>query len=464
MRPAEMIPGGARLSIPPASRCEVERLSRRAAAFQRRESAAVVNGVSRNLPAPIQVSLCPESPWSVVSENPGLRIWVIPLQADAAMLRLGLARLDLPGTTRMSVSGTGDSVSFGLELAGDDGVLWTPTLSGWNGSLEIRIPQEDLPPNAAEPSFELRWVLELFSSGPGDPVSSNHGYVDAIGVREEDFPNIVHLRNAIATFWFTLPSQDPERRPLWVSLQGTGSLVNNSQEDGTAYFLTSNHCFLAALGANEERTVRPGEYPSFEAFWNHTSANGSTVLEVSRAEELYRLPRSNGATLLTADMSNDFALLKLRNLPGGGCRVFLGWQAGPIEERELHRVSHPYGLPQTYSKHWRLLAEETLEGLDVTSSRVRASRPPSLFHYSVPLVGRVSPGSSGAPLVTRDLKIAGHLWGACRRIRDHLAVDGTFSYTYGKTRKWLDPGGQGQVSFASLQRGELPERLLRNSL
>jgi hypothetical protein len=238
-------------------------------------------------------------------------------------------------------------------------------------------------------------------------------------------------------FWFNRRWRTAER-PAQIAFKGTGALVNSSHGDGVPYLLTANHPFLfhrSALSCGT--TARLGVYESFEAFWDYDR-------DLSR--DLHSLPRSRGATLLAADEANDFALLRLHELPAGGRgRTFLGWRAEPVEDIELHRVSHPYSRPQTYSRHRRLQSGETSDAFDVVGSRCCACRPLELFLHSTILEGELGPGSSGAPLVTADLEIAGQLWGICERGGTPFAIDGRFTHTYPQAREWLDPLGYGQA-------------------
>jgi hypothetical protein len=243
---------------------------------------------------------------------------------------------------------------------------------------------------------------------------------------------IAGLSGAVALFGFRVGGGAGSR----VSLVGTGALLNSTGGEGSPFFLTARHHFLFGSAA-----VRLGAYEGFEAFWDYVDGG-----DTARAGELEGLPRSRGAVLLAADEANDFALLRLREAPAGPHgRTWLGWRAAPETERELYRVSHPYHLSQAWSRHRRLLPAETSDRFEAASARCCGRRPARFFHHST-WDGALGPGSSGAPLVTSDLRVAGQLWGVCERGGKPFAIDGTFAHTYPCARRWLDPRGLGEVA------------------
>lgn len=237
------------------------------------------------------------------------------------------------------------------------------------------------------------------------------------------------LERAVAAF--RLQPEAGARRgspPAWT---GTGGLLNNSRAaDRTPFFLTARHHFL--FGGDG---VRLGFYPSFEAVWDFTP-------EAARQGDLARLPRSRGATLLACDAATDSALLLLEGIPPG--RTFLGWRAANVYDDELHRLSHPYGYPQTYTCHsGRGPYVAAAAPVSLGAPGQGGSTPHRLDQTR--FEGTLGPGSSGAPLVTLDLRVVGQLWGVCERNGVAYALDGAFVHAYGKIRRWLDPLGKGEA-------------------
>lgn len=244
------------------------------------------------------------------------------------------------------------------------------------------------------------------------------------------------LDRSIAAFSFQ--AELGGHRCLPSRLVGTGALINSSVGDRTPLFLTARHHFL--FGGDG---VRLGFYPSFEAIWDYTEA---ATEGASQTEVLARLPKSRGATLLACDSATDSALLLLEEVPPG--RTFLGWCASPVEQGEFQRLSHPYGCPQTCAHHMGLEPFVCAADSTVLSSPDRTGLPSHRF-YQTRFEGSLGPGSSGAPLLTSDLRVVGQLWGVFERGGVAYALDGAFVYAYRQVRQWLDPLGKGKASATS---------------
>ena len=205
----------------------------------------------------------------------------------------------------------------------------------------------------------------------------------------------------------------------------TGSLVNNTRQDLTPYFLTANHC----LGGND----------SWIFMFNYQSAtctnqNGPTNMTVS------------GSTLLANSSSSDFALLELNENPPLDYNVhYAGWDAGgntPVTPVGIHhpsgdikKISFDYNNATNSGNYW-----------DVDSWDD----------------GTTEPGSSGSPLFDGNTqRIIGQLYGG-------VASCTNFGYdTYGKIstswdlgmNNYLDPDNTGQNYVNGIDAIDLPDPL-----
>ena len=205
----------------------------------------------------------------------------------------------------------------------------------------------------------------------------------------------------------------------------TGTLVNNTRQDLTPYFLTANHC----LGGNN----------SWIFMFNYESPtcnnqNGPTSMTVS------------GSSLLANNSSSDFALLQLNENPPESYNVhYAGWDASgdlPLTPVGIH---HPSGDIKKISFDYN-----------------NASNSGNYWDVDSWDDGTTEPGSSGSPLFDGNShRIIGQLYGG-------VASCTNFGYdTYGKVstswnlgmNNYLDPDNTGQNFVDGMDAIDLPDPL-----
>ncbi len=200
----------------------------------------------------------------------------------------------------------------------------------------------------------------------------------------------------------------------------TGTLINNTAQDGTPYILTANHCYSS---------------PSAWIFWfnwqSSTCANPSTS------------PSHNdisGAVLKARNASSDFCLVQMNQVPPQPYGVYYaGWDNRDIPDTASVCIHHPHGdikkisfdndscvssdydpSPYLADSHWRIVAWDD---------------------------GTTEPGSSGSPLFNQEHHIIGQLHGGYASCSSNTSdYYGKFSlswdYSSDSTAQlayWLDP-------------------------
>ena len=229
--------------------------------------------------------------------------------------------------------------------------------------------------------------------------------------------------------------------------QQSGSLINNTSNNQTPYFLTADHC-IGSLDANGDTDA---SYYSF--WWNYESSSctqNSTDFVASS---------TSGATLVSNNSATDFALFELTESPlDSNIDVYFnGWDrtispnqggvgihhpSGDFKKIATHNVVPSQGQVWSANTHWRVNWTQTANGYSVTEG-----------------------GSSGSPLFTNDKRIIGQLHGGSsincsdpandpgEYGRLHVSWDG--SSPQRRLKDWLDPldtdqnflDGIGTVSF-----------------
>ena len=105
----------------------------------------------------------------------------------------------------------------------------------------------------------------------------------------------------------------------------TGTLLNPADNSFTPYFLTAAHCISTQSAASSLSTYW---------FYERTTCGGSTL-----NPSAVQVP--GGATLLYANVSNDFSFMRLNTSPPSGA-VFAGWDASfPAIGAAVTAVHHP---------------------------------------------------------------------------------------------------------------------------
>lgn len=222
-----------------------------------------------------------------------------------------------------------------------------------------------------------------------------------------------------------------EKRAVALIVEGgsglcTGSLVNNTANDGTPYFLTANHCIQ---GSNTNNWVF---YFNHEAA-NCNGSNGPTTDLISGAEVV----ANNG--------DSDFALLLLDETPPPSYNVqYAGWDATDSENEVESAccIHHPAGDVKKISFEDDAPYHNTSAGADVWF----------VDNWELAVT---EGGSSGSPLFNQDHRIIGQLYGG---LSGCIGSQGNGFYDYfgrfgvswdnsasasSRLRDWLDPGNTG---------------------
>ncbi len=222
-----------------------------------------------------------------------------------------------------------------------------------------------------------------------------------------------------------------EKRAVAIIVEGgsgvcTGSLVNNTAQDGTPYFLTANHC-LGNVGA-------------WVFYFNHESSTCNGFIAPTNQS-------ISGSSEIASSGYSDFGLLLLDDTPPADWNLqYAGWDATDSENAVNSAVCihHPSGDIKKISFEDDAPYHSTGGGAQV-------------WWVDNWELGVTEPGSSGSPLFNQDHRIIGQLYGGASACNGSVG-NGDFDY-YGRfgqswdhgssassrLQDWLDPLNTGQT-------------------
>jgi V8-like Glu-specific endopeptidase len=204
----------------------------------------------------------------------------------------------------------------------------------------------------------------------------------------------------------------------WIYSCSGGLVADSDPSSQIPYFLTANHCIKSNRTAG-----------NMEFYWNYTTSNGGCGGPAA--------PMTTGAIVQATSGKGDFTLLEMNEAPPAGS-VFMGWSNVEIATTSgvtLHRISHPSGAPQAYTRH-----------VTVTDFRTCGGLPIPQFIYSQDTLGSTEGGSSGSLIATDAGEVVGQEYGGCGSnlgdvcdVASWRTVDGAFAYYYDKVAEFLGP-------------------------
>jgi len=274
--------------------------------------------------------------------------------------------------------------------------------------------------------FSDRIILEYFEPakkvGMGQLQIDNitHGYrsiLSQLGADRGPFGNSgscnINVACPLGLDW-----QDQVRSVALIVVNGnascSGSMVNNTAEDGTPYFLTANHC----LGGNLNNWVFYFNHQSVNCVGNNGPTNQSVT----------------GASLKASNGGSDFALLELNTAPPAGFNVYFnGWDRNNVAPTSSVGIHHPSGDVKKISFD----ADAAVSGVDGGAQTWR------VLDWDQ---GTTEGGSSGSPLYNQNGHVVGQLYGGYAACGNDLADwYGKFAVSWNgnsastRLRDWLDP-------------------------
>jgi PKD repeat protein len=353
----------------------------------------------------------------------GDRIWRIKIQSrDALSLNFIFENMFIPQGASIYIYKSDKSSYLGAYTSinnNNDGVLGTDLVMGESAIIEYYEP------------------TNVYGQGRLLITSVVHGYRD---ISLHDNMQMKALNDSGDCNRDIKCLTDPE--PLWLNesksvamiiVNGdgacTGTLVNNTAQDGRPYFLTANHCLSnPATWAFRFKWISPT--PDCATTANSPAMSGATQFQTL-----------NGSVLRASNANSDFALVEITNLNLAKAQewglFYSGWDRSNLPAQGAVGIHHPSGDIMKYAREFNSLVSE-----------------PQFWEVSNWDEGVTEPGSSGSGLWNFNHHLIGQLYGggaACIGTNDNNQPDyyGRFDISWNgssasnRLRDWLDPTSSG---------------------
>lgn len=286
--------------------------------------------------------------------------------------------------------------------------------------------------------------IESYNQGRLHLAKATHGYRNAEtfnqakGLNDSGNCNL-DVDCSIGDDWSDL--KDHNKRSAGILLSGgsgfcSGALINNTENDGTPYFLTANHCYSnPASWAFRFGWISPNTVCATSA----NSSDGPTNMTIS------------GASLRARDAGSDFALVEInQNIPAEWDRVYAGWDRSGNTPDFTVGIHHPSGDVMKVCRD----NDQPIQAVNAGAQTWEITGLGSGWELGV-----TEPGSSGSPLFDPEGRIIGQLFGgaaACSGTVDNNAYDyyGRMDVSWNgggssssRLSDWLDPNGSGTTDI-----------------
>jgi len=349
-------------------------------------------------------------------------LWRLSIKAPGAEhVNLGFQTFFMPAGARMQVYRT-DYKDILRPFDSNDhqptGQFWTPVVRGSDIVCEVYV-RTNLRQQLLLDMIHIGSGYRFFGAGP-TALTNNDGSgscnVDVTCPQGAGWEGEISASAAISTGG---------------SLFCSGSMINNTAQDGRNFFLTANHCGVGS-----------GQAPSLVCYWNYDAVScGSNSAPLNQF--------TIGSTWRAGWSTSDFTLVELNSTPNPNWGVtYAGWNRGSGNASSAVAIHHPSGDSKKIS-----FENQSTQTTNYGSSNQNSNGT----HVRVVDwdVGTTEGGSSGSPLFDQNHRIIGQLHGGGAACGNNLSDwYGRFfrSWTGGgnnnsRLSNWLDPLGTGQLTL-----------------
>jgi len=393
----------------------------------------------------VDINMNNSGTWDILDD--GQQVWRLQISSDNALaLNLYFSEFDLPPGSQLYVYSPDKMQTIGGfsdKNNADGGTFSMELIYGESLILEYVSPRPRIV-DGIDYQFENNAIIDVsrvnyvYRNAP-DPFRDK-GFDDSQECE-------VNINCSEGNSW-----QDEKRGVARILIDGgsfsawcTGSLVNNTAENGTPYFLSAYHC---------REDISETYLNSWVFYFN---------FEFSGCDNTFIQPSSNSisgaSTVSEAELNggSDMLLMELNTVPPANYEVvYNGWNRVNSSSSSGVGIHHPYGDVKKISTYTSSLATSTYYG-------GAGSNGASSAHWRVYWAetdnghGVTEGGSSGSPIFNSDGLIVGTLSGGSSSCDALTSPDlyGKFSYHWTSNGgnadeqldPWLDPDNTGQTEL-----------------
>jgi lysyl endopeptidase len=380
---------------------------------------------------PIDVNFDTENHGEWTSLPNGGRVWRITIRSKEALgLAVAFDDFELPEGAKMYMYSTDFSKTLGAYDADNNpknGRFLMGLTKGEATTIEYVEPKK----LSKAPSFRITKIYHAYQKE---------------GLQAEGFgmslPCEVNINCPQGASWQTAKKGVVRIRVITAQGMGwcSGSLINNTREDGMPYILSAYHC---------ADNLNP-DFDLWTFYFNYESANCNNPSVEPTA------PSIQGCVARSGYRENDFLLLEMaQRVPTNYNAQYLGWNRDSLTlAAKSTMIHHPQGDIKKISLDNEPITVSTVPtnwGGGVTTG-------PRSHIQSIFDIGTMEPGSSGSPLLDPNGRIIGQLHGGATAPLNDCIVDYALSGWLAKSwdgggtvqsrlKDWLDPLNTGALTL-----------------
>ena len=383
---------------------------------------------------PVNIDIYTSGTWEKI--DPGGKIWRVQLNCDGALaLNVQFDAFYLPAGSNLFIYNEAKTQILGAFTSSNnnkDGLFSTELIGGNAVIIEYDEPEitnELVELSISDLAYAYRnvsYVLENSEDfGDSEWCEVNVNCSPEGDNWQDEKRGVARILFKEGSYWY------------WC----TGSLVNNTLENGTPYFLTADHCGGTASASDRNQWIFYFNYES-----TGCSNPGSSPAYNSKT----------GATLKARGNiqgGSDFQLVQINSaIPSYYNVYYNGWDRSGSSSSSGVGIHHPAGDIKKISTYNSTLTSSTWNGsgyVGATNAHWRTSWVSTANGYGVS-----EGGSSGSPIFNSAGRILGTLTGGSTACNDpYWDYYGKFSYHWEsngssssvRLKPWLDPNNSGVI-------------------